>query len=59
MVRSMKEYALYKGDELLGLGTLQELSKQFGVKIKSLLFYQTPSYHKRTSEKKGKRLVRC
>lgn len=54
-----KEYALYKGDELLGVGTLKELSKEFGVKIKSLLFYQTPAYRKRTSEKKGKRLVRC
>lgn len=54
-----KEYALYKGDELLGIGTLQELSKQFGVKVKSLLFYQTPAYRKRTSEKKGKRLVKC
>ena len=54
-----KEYALYKGDELLGLGTLQELSSQFGVKIKSLLFYQTPAYRKCTSDKKGKRLVRC
>ena len=54
-----KEYALYKGDELLGFGTLQELSKQFGVKIKSLLFYQTPAYRKRTSDKRGKRLVKC
>ena len=55
----MKEYALYKGDELLDIGTLNELSKQFGVKIKSLLFYQTPAYRKRTSEKRGKRLVKC
>lgn len=43
----MKEYALYKGDELLGIGTLNELSKQFGIKIKSLLFYQTPAWKKR------------
>ena len=54
-----KEYALYKGDKLLGFGTLNELSKHFKIKIKSLLFYQTPSYHKRTSEKKGKRLIKC
>ncbi|HIQ91029.1 MAG TPA: hypothetical protein IAB27_05350 [Candidatus Coprosoma intestinipullorum] len=54
-----KEYALYKGDELLGIGTLNELSKRFGIKIKSLLFYQTPAYKRRTSEKRGKRLVQC
>ena len=45
-----KEYALYKGDELLGLGTLQELSKQFEIKIKSLLFYLTTDYKKSTSD---------
>ena len=52
----MKEYALYKGDELLGIGTLKYLSEKF--KIKTLLFYQTPTQKKRTSENKGRRLVR-
>lgn len=54
----MKEYALYKGDELLDIGTLKYLSEKFKVKIKTLLFYQTPSQKKRTSENKGRRLVR-
>lgn len=54
-----KEYALYKGNELLDMGTLEYLSKKFNIKKKSLLFYQSPSYKRRTSEKNGKRLVRC
>lgn len=54
-----KDYALYKGDELLGIGTLEALSKEFGIKIKSLLFFKTPTYKKRTSERKGKRLIKC
>ncbi len=54
----MKEYALYKGDELLDIGTLKYLSVKFKVKIRTLLFYQTPSQKKRTSENKGRRLVR-
>ena len=54
----MKEYALYKGDELLGIGTLKYLSGKFKIKIKTLLFYQTPTQKKRTSENKGRRLVR-
>jgi hypothetical protein len=54
----MKQYALYKGDELLDIGNLKYLSKKFKVKIKTLLFYQTPSQKKRTSENKGRRLVR-
>lgn len=54
----MNEYALYKGDELLDVGTLEYLAKKFNVKIKMLLFYQTPTQKKRTSENKGRRLVR-
>lgn len=54
----MKEYALYKGDELLDVGTLKYLAKKFNVKTKTLLFYQTPTQKKRTSENKGRRLVR-
>ncbi len=54
----MNKYALYKGDELLDMGTLQYLSEKFKVKIRTLLFYQTPSQKKRTSENRGKRLVK-
>lgn len=54
----MKEYALYKGEDLLGIGTLEFLSYTFKVKIKTLLFYQTPTQKKRTSEDKGRRLVK-
>ena len=54
-----KEYALYKGDELLDVGTLEYLSKKFNIKKRTLLFYQSSTYRKRTSEKKGRRLVRC
>lgn len=51
----MNEYALYKGDELLDVGTLEYLAKKFNVKIKTLLFYQTPTQKKRTSENKDKK----
>jgi len=56
---SAKEYALYKGDTLLSIGTLDELSKQFKVKRRTLLFYSSPTQRKRTSEEKGRRLVKC
>ena len=49
-----KEYALYKGDELLDMGTLEYLSKKFNIKRKSLLFYQSPTYRRRTSDRKEK-----
>lgn len=55
----IKEYALYKGDELLDVGTLEYLSKKFNIKKRTLLFYQSLAYRKRTSERKGRRLIRC
>ena len=36
-----KIYALYKGDEQLAEGTLDELIKKLNVKKKTLLFYQS------------------
>lgn len=45
------EYALYKGDELLQIGTADELAAFKQVKRKTILFYATPTYQNRTSEK--------
>ncbi|MGT2812915.1 hypothetical protein [Streptococcus minor] len=57
MVNHEKEYALYKGDKLLGIGTKKEIANQLGVKISTIDFYTHPSYAKRTSEEKGRRLI--
>lgn len=59
MEMKKNEYALYKGDELLDMGTLEYLSKKFNVKKKSLLFYQSPAYKRRTSDQRGRRVVKC
>lgn len=45
-----KEYALYKGEELLIIGTIKEIAKYLGVTEKTVFFYQTPSYLKRNSK---------
>ena len=53
-----KEYALYKGEELLGIGTIRELAKQMGVKEHTIRYFQTPQYKKRgRGEKSTKRRV--
>lgn len=52
-----KEYALYKGDELLGVGTIKELAEELGIKPKSVRRYGHPDYKRRTSEK-ARRLVK-
>lgn len=45
------EYALYKDDELLALGTMKEIAKQMGVKYRTIMYYKTPSQKKRTKGK--------
>lgn len=53
----VKEYALYKGDELLAMGTKREIAEQLGISVRSVSFYGTPAYAKRTSEKNGRKLI--
>ena len=43
----MKEYALYKGDEFLQIGTIKELAEYLNVKPKTIQFYASPTYQKR------------
>ena len=40
-------YAIYKGDDFVDLGTLEELSKNIGILKKTLQFMKSPSYKKR------------
>lgn len=52
----VKEYALYKGDELLAMGTKREIVAQLGVSASTIGYYGTPVYARRTSED-GRRLI--
>ncbi len=51
-----KEYAVYKGEELLVIGTLKECAEYLKVKPSTVLFYKYPAHKRRTSEK-GRRTV--
>lgn len=42
-----KFYALYKGDEIIAIGTLKELGKLLNVSPRTIFFYSTPTYKKR------------
>ncbi|EKG5451776.1 TPA: hypothetical protein RUJ82_002219 [Listeria monocytogenes] len=46
----MTEYAMYKGDELLLIGTLTELADFKNVTRDTILFYMSNSYKKRVGE---------
>ena len=41
------EYALYKGDEFVAIGTSKQLAQLMNVKVETITFWSTPTYHKR------------
>jgi len=47
-----KEYALYKGDDLLGIGTMRELAVMRDVTLNSIRYLKLPCY-KTKQEKRG------
>ncbi|APC45904.1 hypothetical protein P0094_39 [Streptococcus phage P0094] len=51
-----KEYALYKGEEIIAMGTKREIAEQLGISVHAVTCYGTPSYARRTSEN-ARRLV--
>jgi len=55
--RKLIEYALYKGDEFLALGTKEDLAEFLGVKVKTINFYRTKTYLKRIEKSKNERYI--
>ena len=51
------EYALYKGDELVMIGTVDELAKHEGVEEDTIRFYSYPTYLKRVKEGSNRKVV--
>ncbi len=47
----MSDYAMYKGDELLHIGTIEEIAKAHGVLQQTIRFYTTPAYRRRVSKR--------
>lgn len=51
----MNEYVVYKGDDIVAIGTIPELSRRLRIKEDGLRCLATPSRHKR--RKGGKNLL--
>lgn len=47
-------YALYKGDEILGVGTIYELASMFNVQLRTIQYYRTEAYKKKLAKRKTK-----
>lgn len=46
-MKKLKEYALYKGDKLIAMGTVHEIAKETGLKENTIYFYGMPVYKRR------------
>lgn len=45
--KAKPEYALYRGEECLVIGTAEEIAKDQGIAISSVYYYGTPAHKKR------------
>lgn len=45
----LTEYALYKGDKFIDVGTIRELAKRTGINPNTLKYIAAPIHHKRVS----------
>lgn len=46
----LKEYALYKGEDLLAMGTAEEIAREIGVKKSTVYYYASDAYKKKVGE---------
>ena len=56
-MKNCNEYALYRGDKLLAIGTAKEIAKELGITERVVRHYSSPAYIKRTSER-ARRLIK-
>jgi len=52
-----KEFALYKGDNLLIMGTIEEIAKKQNIKESTVSFYKTPTYKNRIAKSKNAKIL--
>ncbi|QPA60668.1 helix-turn-helix transcriptional regulator [Lysinibacillus sphaericus] len=52
----MNEYALYKGDQMVAIGTVKEIAEERGVKPHTIRFYMSGAYQRRSKSEVNNRL---
>lgn len=48
--RKSPDYALYKDDTFIMIGTIKEIAQRLGVSERTVHFYSTPTYNKRNKD---------
>ena len=56
-----RQYAMYKGEECLAIGTRQEICQEMGIKRKTFEYYRSTAYKERLEKRKernARRIIR-
>lgn len=53
-MKECKEYALYKGEELLCIGTIKEIAEKFNVQQSTIRYYLTNAYKRKLAKREAK-----
>lgn len=56
-MKKLKEYAVFKGEEMLAMGTYKEICERLNISYQTFRYYGTNTYKKRTKEENARRLV--
>ena len=48
-----REYALYKGEDILAIGTIKQIAEKVGVKKETIAYYKTQAYQNKLSRRKA------
>lgn len=48
-----KEYAIYKGDEILAVGTIEEIAKELNILPSTVIYYGMNCYKKKIANRKS------
>lgn len=55
VITSSKEYAVYKGESLICIGTMLECAQHMGVLPETVRYYMTPAYQRKLAKRKKAR----
>lgn len=56
-MKKLKEYAIFKGDEMIAFGNYKDICKKLNISYQTFRHYGTDTYKKRTKEKNARRLI--
>lgn len=57
MGRKKQEYALYKGDEFIDLGTIEEIAKRLKVAPRTVRYFSTSAYKRKGKDDTNRKVL--